>query len=95
MKRKFNDTGVCVPHRHYMVDVSGKLEKISQLVEGGEYFTINRPRQFGKTTIILLLDKILNLRYVIELKIWYGSKRHEASLKQSSNYLDIYPLKKG
>ncbi len=52
MKRKFNDTGLCVPHRHYMVDTSAKIEQIIQLVEAGEYFTINRPRQFGKTTTL-------------------------------------------
>ncbi len=33
MKRKFNDTGLCVPHRHYMVDISAKIEQIFELVE--------------------------------------------------------------
>ena len=50
MKKKFNDTGLCVPHRHYMADTSKKIEQIIRLIEEGEYFTINRPRQFGKTT---------------------------------------------
>ncbi len=59
MKRKFNDTGLCVPHRHYMVDISAKIEQIFELVEVGEYFTINRPRQFGKTTTLSLLMKRL------------------------------------
>ncbi len=62
MKRKFNDTGLCVPHRHYMADTSAKIEQIIQLVEAGEYFTINRPRQSGKTTILHLLSNRLNLR---------------------------------
>ncbi len=62
MKRKFNDTGLCVPHRHYMVDTSAKIEQITELVEAGEYFTINRPRQFGKTTTLQLLSDQLNLR---------------------------------
>ena len=35
--------------QHYMGDTSAKLEQIGQLVEWGEYFPINRPRQFGKT----------------------------------------------
>lgn len=60
MQKRFNDTGLCIPHRHYMVDISTKLEQIMQLIERGEYFTINRPRQFGKTTTLFLLDKQLN-----------------------------------
>ncbi len=42
MKKKFNDTGLCVPHRHYMADTSEKIEQIIRLIEEGEYFTINR-----------------------------------------------------
>ncbi|RLC10982.1 MAG: AAA family ATPase [Deltaproteobacteria bacterium] len=62
MKRKFNDAGLCVPHRHYMVDTSAKIEQIIRLVEDGEYFTISRPRQFGKTTTLQLLNTQLSLR---------------------------------
>ena len=62
MRRKFNDTGLCVADRHYMVDISGKIRQILQIVEEGEYFTISRPRQFGKTTILSLLAKQLNER---------------------------------
>ncbi len=62
MKRKFNDTGLCIPHRHYMADTSAKIEQIMKLVEEGAYFTINRPRQFGKTTTLLILSRQLNLR---------------------------------
>ncbi|MDM8551184.1 AAA-like domain-containing protein [Desulfobacterales bacterium HSG2] len=62
MRKKFNDTGLCVPGRHYMADTSRKIAQIMQLVEEGEYFTINRPRQFGKTTILSLLAGRLNRR---------------------------------
>lgn len=62
MRKKFNDTGLCVPGRHYMVDTSRKIDQIVQLVEDGEYFTINRPRQFGKTTTLSRLAKTLNQR---------------------------------
>lgn len=62
MRKKFNDTGLCVPGRHYMVDTSHKIKQIIRLVEEGEYFTINRPRQFGKTTTLSLLAKTLNQR---------------------------------
>ena len=56
MTREFNVTGICVPNMHYMVDISEKVEKIFQLVEGGKYFTINRGRQYGKTTTIGRLE---------------------------------------
>ncbi len=62
MSKKFNDTGLCIPGRHYMVDTSGKIEQIIRLVEEGNYFTINRPRQFGKTTTLALLAERLNAR---------------------------------
>jgi hypothetical protein len=36
-----------------MVDTSGRIDAIARdYVEPGEYFTINRPRQFGKTTTL-------------------------------------------
>jgi len=62
MKREFNDTGLCIPDRHYMADTSEKIEAIIQFVEKGKYFTISRPRQFGKTTTLSLLSRQLNLR---------------------------------
>jgi len=61
MQKEFNDTGLCIPNRHYMVDNSDKLKQIIAFVEKGKYFTINRPRQFGKTTTLFLLAKQLNL----------------------------------
>jgi len=59
MIRKFNTTGICVPNMHYMVDISEKVEMIFQLVDDGCYFTINRGRQYGKTTTIGRLRKRL------------------------------------
>ncbi|MCP4348086.1 MAG: AAA family ATPase [Desulfobacterales bacterium] len=59
MKKKFNTTGVCIPEKHYMVDVSGKLDKMFALIEQGDYFVINRPRQYGKTTVLSLLEREL------------------------------------
>ena len=57
--RRFNVTGNCVPNLHYMVDTIGKIKEIFQLVENRDYFTINRGRQFGKTTTIGLLENYL------------------------------------
>lgn len=59
MKRRFNVTGLCVPNMHYMVDISKKITRIEKMVEAGYYFTINRPRQYGKTTTLNALAKSL------------------------------------
>jgi len=56
-------TGLCVPGKHYMVDISGKLAKIMEMVDKGCYFTINRARQYGKTTTLLLLARALPKEY--------------------------------
>jgi hypothetical protein len=60
MAKKFNITGTCYPDRHYMADTSEKLRQIFKLVEEGEYFTINRPRQYGKTTLLAGIANLLN-----------------------------------
>jgi hypothetical protein len=57
--REFNVTGLCLPGKHYMADISGKVAQTMELVEKGKYFTINRARQYGKTTIIRQLEKAL------------------------------------
>ncbi|MCP4146779.1 MAG: AAA family ATPase [bacterium] len=59
MAKKFNTTGTCIPQRHYTADISAKLDKIAKIVADGDYFTINRPRQYGKTTVLFLLEQLL------------------------------------
>ena len=63
--RTFNTTGLCVPAKHYMVDISGRLEYMKTMVEEGRYFTINRGRQYGKTTTLKMLAKNLKDEYVV------------------------------
>ena len=55
MARKFNTTAVCVPSKHYMVDLSERVAQIKEMVDAGEYFAINRARQYGKTTNLYAL----------------------------------------
>lgn len=62
--REFNVTGICVKKKHYMVDTTNKLEKIKELIDKGLYFTINRARQYGKTTTIFLLEQGLKDEYI-------------------------------
>lgn len=59
MKRSFNVTGACDPRLHYMVDLTDRLKKVRSLVDKGAYFTINRARQYGKTTMLNALKKYL------------------------------------
>lgn len=42
-----------------MMDNSQKINQIMKLIEYGEYFTINRPRQYGKTTTLHFLTERL------------------------------------
>ena len=62
--REFNVTGTCSPDRHYMVDIGDKLKKIKAMIDKGQYFTINRARQYGKTTTLHLLEKMLTPEYL-------------------------------
>ena len=63
--KKFNTTAVCIPSKHYMVDLSECVAQIKEMVDAGEYFTINRARQYGKTTTITALRKILVEEYSV------------------------------
>ena len=52
MKRYFNIEGSCNKTEHYMVNLEIRLRKIKNLVDNGKYFSINRARQYGKTTTL-------------------------------------------
>ena len=67
MGRVFNTTGVCIPEKHYMVNINGRLQQIRELVDAGKYFTINRARQYGKTTTLRALAEILRDEYYVVL----------------------------
>ncbi len=61
----FNTTAVCVPSKHYMVDLTERVEEIQKLVDAGKYFTINRSRQYGKTTTLTALKNHLQPKYEV------------------------------
>ncbi len=63
--KKFNTTVVCVPSKHYMVDLSDRVAEIKKLVDDGKYFTINRARQYGKTTTLKALQRALQGDYIV------------------------------
>lgn len=57
--KAFNTAGTCRPNRHYMVDITERLEIIKGMVANGDYFCINRGRQYGKTTTLAALKSYL------------------------------------
>jgi len=61
--KRFNTTAVCISSKHYMVDLSERVREIKKLVDDGKYFTINRARQYGKTTTLNALRLALQSRY--------------------------------
>ena len=63
--KRFNTTGICYSDEHYMVDMDKRLLEIEKLVDCGQYFTINRARQYGKTTMIHQLAEHLSGRYSV------------------------------
>ena len=63
--KKFNITGVCIKSKHYMVETDNKIKEIIELINDEEYFTINRARQYGKTTIINQLYQSLKDKYLV------------------------------
>ena len=66
MAKRFCVTGTCIPEKNYMVDISGRIDRIiKEYIEQGQYFTINRARQYGKTTTLFLLERKLRKDYLV------------------------------
>ena len=65
MGRIFYVTADCKPGLHYMVDISPRLARMKEYVDRGEYFTINRARQYGKTTTLRALKEYLKDQYYV------------------------------
>jgi AAA-like domain len=62
MAKSFNITGLCSPKKHYMADVSAQLGTTLSMIENGDYFIINRPRQYGKTTTLYSIAATLRAK---------------------------------
>ena len=63
--KEFVTTGICNPEKHYMVDISERLREIKAMVDAEKYFCINRARQYGKTTTLVALNKVLTPQYEV------------------------------
>lgn len=67
MAKVFNISAICRQKEHYMVNIEGRLKEIKSLVDEGKYFTVNRARQYGKTTTLLALEEYLEKDYHVIL----------------------------
>ncbi|MDE6053995.1 MAG: ATP-binding protein, partial [Lachnospiraceae bacterium] len=65
MGKTFHVNGVCVSALHYMVDLSDRLDAIKAMIDAGQYFTINKARQYGKTTTLQALSGYLQNTYIV------------------------------
>lgn len=65
MEKRFNTTGACFPEQHYMVDITERLAAIKKMIDLGDYFVINRGRQYGKTTTLNALETYLTPDYLV------------------------------
>ncbi len=65
MCKAFNTDGYCDSKFDYMVDLSNRLKEVKAMIDAGKYFTINRARQYGKTTILNALISYLEPDYEI------------------------------
>ncbi len=101
VRKRFNVSADCKQELHYMVDISGRLEQIKAMVDAGEYFTINRARQYGKTTTLKALERFLKDDYVVVSldfqMISYADFEREESFVQafSREILDTLDGKEG
>ena len=65
MRKYFNTTGSCNPERHYMVDLESRFKAVESMIDRGMYFTINRARQYGKTTMLQTIRRRLSDKYLV------------------------------
>ena len=63
--KEFNTTGSCNPQWHYLVDTEKRFKAVENLIDKGKYFTINRARQYGKTTMLQMIRRRLSEQYII------------------------------
>ena len=83
--RSFNTTGACSPKEHYMVNLDQRLVQVKKLVDDGKYFTINRARQFGKTTTLQALYDYLNHDYFV-ISMDFQMQMSDAKFKNENSF---------
>lgn len=85
MSKIFNVSGDCKPNLHYMVDIQERLSEIKTLIDKAEYFTINRARQYGKTTTLRALKRFLQKEYIV-VYLDFQTQMSEAKFKNENAF---------
>lgn len=88
-QRVFNTTGICNPAEHYMVDLTQRLFEVRKLVDEGKYFTINRARQFGKTTTLHALAEYLSQDYLV-ISMDFQMQMSDAKFKNENSFSQAF-----
>jgi len=84
MKKDFNITGNCNAEEHYLMNNARMFEQVMELVERGKYFTINRPRQYGKTTMLFqLLESLHETGEYLPIKMDFQDMTLEANQSET------------
>ncbi len=85
--REFNIAGSIIPEEHYHVDLRPTLKKLMHLVDKRKYFVINRPRQFGKTTVLNFLAKhLLKSKTYLPIQISFEGYGEKPDLSMEAFY---------
>lgn len=93
MRKYFNTEGCCYPDEHYMVNLDSRLREIKRMVDAGKYFSVNRGRQYGKTTMIAALEKTLEEEYDVvsmDFQSQMSSAKFESEGKFTSAFADAF-----
>lgn len=63
--KRFNTEGPCNREKDYMVNIEERIRKIREMIARGNYFCMNRSRQYGKTTTLKELRKKISAEYMV------------------------------
>ncbi|MEE5994869.1 MAG: ATP-binding protein, partial [Oscillospiraceae bacterium] len=89
MSKEFNITGACNPDRHYMINLESRLKQIKILIDNGNYFTINKGRQYGKTTTLKALRKYLSTDYIV-ISLDFQGNMSEAEFENQFEFAEAF-----
>lgn len=88
MGKCFNVEGACNPNEHYMVNLDKRILEIEKLVAHKKYFTIQKGRQYGKTTTLNCLKDKLSSAYSVFYISFEGIA--EESYQNESSFCQIF-----
>ncbi|MCD8336129.1 MAG: AAA-like domain-containing protein [Lachnospiraceae bacterium] len=89
--KKFNTAVVCNPQKHYMVDITDRVDRIIEnYIEPGNYFAINRGRQYGKTTTLhILAEKLREKYYCLQISFEGGEEMFQSDYAFAVGVIDL------